>query len=136
LHTSIHRLSWQHVHQIAWRVSDHGKIHETHVQGGPELVVEILSPSTVVHDRVRKLWLYARAGVRELWLVTPYPPLAEVLVLREGRYAFHATYGEDEELVSSTFDGLRIHLKEVFAFPVPPDETIQLVEEAAAPYPQ
>ena len=42
---------------------DPKQIRATHIEGPPRLVVEILSPSTLRHDRVRKLNLYARAGV-------------------------------------------------------------------------
>jgi len=52
-------------------VCDPKQIRSTHIEGAPALVVEILSPSTLRHDRVLKLNLYARAGVAEYWLLTP-----------------------------------------------------------------
>jgi Uma2 family endonuclease len=42
--------------------------------GAPDLVIEILSASTVAYDRGEKLRIYERAGVRELWLIDPYEP--------------------------------------------------------------
>ena len=40
-------------------------------QGAPELIVEILSPSNRMHDKVRKLLKYRKAGVREYWIIDP-----------------------------------------------------------------
>src|SRR5262245_54809384 len=54
-------------------VCDPNQVKTTHIEGAPALVVEILSPSSLAHDRVRKMNLYARFGVPELWIVTPYP---------------------------------------------------------------
>ena len=52
----------------------------------PDLVVEILSPSTRAVDLVRKAALYARIGVPEYWTVDPDAPELRIRVLREGRY--------------------------------------------------
>ena len=44
---------------------------EKNVQGAPDLVVEVLSPSTAETDRTIKLKLYARYGVQEHWIIDP-----------------------------------------------------------------
>jgi Uma2 family endonuclease len=59
------------------------------VEGAPDLVIEVLSPSTAQRDRGEKLALYAAAGVTEYWLVDPDSKLFEFLVLGEGRYEVH-----------------------------------------------
>jgi Uma2 family endonuclease len=110
------------------------QICETHVEGAPTIVIEIVSPSTVVHDRKRKMELYAAHGVRELWLVTPYPPLVEVFTLEGGRFYSAAVYGVKETLSSGAVPEISIDLARVFTFPVPPEDRVQLVEEAPAPY--
>jgi len=51
------------------------------VQGAPDLVVEILSPSTAGRDRVAKRTLYGKYGVREYWIVDPVGSTIEVLTL-------------------------------------------------------
>jgi Uma2 family endonuclease len=55
-------------------------IEERGVMGAPDMVVEVLSPATAERDRTVKAKLYARAGVKELWLVDPETKTIEVLV--------------------------------------------------------
>jgi Uma2 family endonuclease len=56
------------------------------IEGPPDLVVEILSPSTRGNDLGRKRELYARYGIREYWIVDPKERDIIVLVLQNGRY--------------------------------------------------
>ncbi len=56
------------------------------IEGAPDLVVEILSPSTARQDRVRKLALYATHGVQEYWLLDPDAKTLRVFALVDGRY--------------------------------------------------
>ena len=58
-----------------------GIIGPTRIEGAPDLVLEVLSPSTRHLDRVRKAALYATAGVREYWLVDPEARSIAVLAL-------------------------------------------------------
>ncbi len=53
-------------------------VGESQVTGAPDLVVEILSPSTAHRDRGVKLDLYARGGVREYWIVDPGGDVVDV----------------------------------------------------------
>jgi len=115
-------------------VCDPRQIKESHIEGAPALVVEVLSPSTALHDRKRKMALYAARGVQEYWIVTPYPPMVEVYSLDGGRLFSSATYGEEETLYSDAIPAISIDLSKVFTFPVPPDDRIQLVEESIVPY--
>ena len=54
-------------------------IRDNGVFGAPDLVIEVLSPATAQRDRTVKAKLYARAGVKELWLVDPEARTIEVL---------------------------------------------------------
>jgi Uma2 family endonuclease len=110
-------------------VCDPKQIRRTHVEGAPTLVVEILSPATALHDRKRKLALYAREGVREVWLVTPYPHAVEVFRLRDAAYVLAATYERTDTLISPAFPELQLDLDPVFDFPLEPGEQINLVKE-------
>ena len=53
-------------------VCDKNKLTEQNVQGAPDMIVEILSPSTAKRDRGEKFELYKKHGVREYWIVDPY----------------------------------------------------------------
>lgn len=114
-------------------VCDPNQIKRTHIEGAPALLVEILSPQSASRDRLLKLNLYARAGVKEYWIVTPYPALVEVLVLENGRYVVHHVFGPDDTLTSPGFPQLQINLASVFNFPLEPGEEPPVVAEAPAP---
>lgn len=74
---------------VIWISPARNGIAGTRVEGAPDLVVEVLSPSTTGRDRGEKLRLYAEAGVPEYWLVDPEAATFEFLVLRDGRYEVH-----------------------------------------------
>jgi Uma2 family endonuclease len=115
-------------------VCDKGQITPTHIEGAPTLIVEILSPSTAAYDRIRKLPLYAASGVKEVWLITPYPWLAEVFVLDGGSYRLDRAYGKDGIVQSRVFRSLRIRLAAVFNYPIDPGERVVMVKEGRPPY--
>jgi Uma2 family endonuclease len=80
------------------------------VEGRPDLVVEIVSPSSQRYDRVTKLRWYAQREVPEYWLVDPQARTLERLVLREGSYVIAASLADDETFRPESFDGLEIPL--------------------------
>ena len=49
------------------------------VEGPPDLLIEVLSPSNRAHDLVRKRALYARGGVREYWIIDPDAASVEII---------------------------------------------------------
>lgn len=55
--------------------------------GAPDLIIEILSPSTAYRDRGIKYEIYEKHGVREYWLVDPEAAFIEVYVLADGRFS-------------------------------------------------
>ena len=68
-------------------VCDAGKLDDIGCKGAPDLIIEILSPTTQRHDRITKFNLYQQAGVREYWIVDPDGKSAQVFVLDGGHYA-------------------------------------------------
>lgn len=110
------------------------QIKRTHIEGAPRLVVEILSAGSTHHDRVHKFALYARCGVQEYWIITPYPPLIEVFTLSGDTYHLAAGYAQDDTLESVTFPDLHLPLTDIFNFPVDPDERVNVVKEARGEY--
>ena len=96
------------------------------------LVVEIVSPSTQRHDRLRKLSLYAHSGVAEYWLVTPHPFLVEVLRNVNGSFSIAQVCNEHDTLKSPAFPDLSLDLAELFA-QLPPQPPIEEVRESTPP---
>ncbi len=84
------------------------------VQGAPDLVVEILSPSTAERDRRFKRALYARYGVSEYWLVDPDARTVTVLLLGASDFEEVAHYGAGETLTSPTLPGFTVDLDDLF----------------------
>ena len=110
------------------------QITRSHIEGAPTLVVEILSPSTAQRDRGVKMDAYARAGVREVWLVSPWPPCVEVFVLDGAGYRRHAVFIQTQALRSSAFPELAIDLAPVFDFPLEDGEQWPVVREPPGRY--
>jgi len=77
-----------------------GILAENYVAGAPDLVIEILSPSTESRDRIAKAKRYATFGVREMWLVDPTANTIEVLVNSEEGFRREALY-EEADTVNS-----------------------------------
>ena len=112
-------------------VCDRSKIQSKWVYGAPDLVVEILSPSTARNDRMRKKDVYAASGVPEYWIVSPEEQSIEVYLLRDGAYTLDNLYAycSDEDQADMTeaekagltaefkchlFDDLTIRLEDIF----------------------
>jgi Uma2 family endonuclease len=91
-----------------------GILTEANVQGAPDLVVEILSPSTRQRDRGIKRRLYAKYGVCEYWIVDPDKKTVEVLSWTESGYRTEAVVPQTGRLRSSLFPGLHLSLTEIF----------------------
>ena len=87
-------------------------VGEKHVTGAPDLVVEILSPSTAHRDRGVKLDLYARQGVREYWIVDPDEDVVDVW--RFGHEAGHERFTDDLPVRLGPNRVGTIHLDDVF----------------------
>jgi len=106
-------------------------IHEDAIYGAPDLVVEVLSPSTMRRDRTVKMKKYAAAGVREYWIVTPGTKSIEVYLNQDGTFELDEVYVDftelelkamDEEekkavkwqIKVSLYDDLLVDVKEIF----------------------
>ena len=109
-------------------VCDKAQIQPTHIQGAPTLVVEILSPSTLRHDRIRKARLYAASGVKEYWIVQPSPAMIEIYLLDGPTFRLQAGYTDQDLLQSPTFPDLSLVLSEIFPF-----EEVDEVREGRPP---
>jgi Uma2 family endonuclease len=83
--------------------------------GLPDLVAEIISESNEEHDRVTKMSEYARAGIREYWIVDPQANTVEVYWLKGNRYTLNSQLKEGDTLISFQLPGFELSLAELFA---------------------
>jgi len=95
-------------------VCDRAKITEANIQGAPDLVIEVLSPSTTLKDKREKKGLYERFGVREYILFHPRDEIVDRYRLVDGRYLSEDVFSWDETLTLSTFPDLTLNLWEIF----------------------
>ncbi len=95
-------------------VCDSDKLDGHGCKGAPDMVVEILSPSTQRHDRLTKFNLYQRAGVREYWIVDPANRVAQSFVLEDGRYSVKEFGASGDKMRVNVLKDCLIDLSEVF----------------------
>lgn len=94
------------------RVDDSGNY-----RGIPELIVEVLSPSTRSKDMIKKLDLYCVCGVKEYWIVDPMKQIVLVYSLADGDITDMTVFSNtgDTQVTSQLYPGLHVSLKELFA---------------------
>ena len=90
-------------------------IREDGLHGAPDLVVEVLSPHTARYDLNSKRVGYARAGVRELWLVYPEAKKVEVFHLEKNADTPVSSYSLGETFQSPLFPELDLSTDNIFA---------------------
>ncbi len=85
------------------------------IEGVPDLLIEVLSPSNRGHDLLTKRALYARAGVREYWIVDPMSQTVDMLTLdRDALHTVQTAAGEDV-VVSGLLGDVAFPLARIFA---------------------
>ncbi|OGW44863.1 MAG: hypothetical protein A2X57_11945 [Nitrospirae bacterium GWD2_57_8] len=95
-------------------VCDEKKITAANIQGAPDLVVEVLSPSTSIKDKRDKKALYERFGVREYIIAYPEDLFIERYRLVDGKFGEADVVGAQENVTLAFVDGVEIPLWEVF----------------------
>ena len=87
--------------------------------GAPDLIIEILSPSTIKKDYTEKFNLYEENAVKEYWLVNPEGKSLQIYHLEDDKYEELKTYEEKEEIITSKlFKDLKIKMTDVFEYKV------------------
>ena len=96
-------------------VCDLSKLDDKGCVGAPDLIMEILSPSTLKHDWNYKYNLYEVSGVREYWIVDPKTKMAYAFLLQhDGRYDLGTVYESSQKAPVHVLEGLYIDLNELF----------------------
>jgi len=84
------------------------------INGAPDLVVEILSPSTGYYDLKKKARTYARHGVKEYWVADPEDKSIEVYKGQEEKFTLNQRIEEEGQIKSLVLDGLEVEVRDVF----------------------
>ena len=96
-----------------------GIIRSDGIHGGPDLVIEVLSPGTERIDRTVKNERYASFDVREYWQADPIAKTITVLQARDGVFERVGVFAEGTTVDTPLLPGLRVDVSEVFDFYVP-----------------
>ena len=95
-------------------VCDPDKLDKYGCKGTPDMVIEILSPSTRRHDLAVKYRLYQRAGIREYWIVDPDTRMVQVFRLEDGLYNAPDVFTSGSMVPVGIWEDFSIDLSQVF----------------------
>jgi Uma2 family endonuclease len=91
------------------------RITDANIQGAPDLVIEILSPSTADKDLGKKHELYGSRGVLEYWIIDPVAETVTVHRQRDGKLERAGEFGRGESLATAVLEGLALELDDILA---------------------
>jgi len=96
-------------------VCNKNKLTKANVQGAPDLVIEILSPSTKLKDKREKRLLYERYGVKEYIIIDITDKYVECFFLGEnGKYSASDIYTSEETIKLFSLNNMKVALPEIF----------------------
>jgi Uma2 family endonuclease len=87
---------------------------EGRIKGAPDIVVEVLSPSTAYYDLSHKKNVYESSGVKEYWILYPEDEIIEVFENVNGEFTQVARKKREGVVASSALNGFSVDLKKVF----------------------
>ena len=85
------------------------------IKGNPELVVEILSPSSIKRDRKDKLNTYAKYGIHEYWLIDPVQMALEQYTLKGNSYILNEVYTGEDTIQSKNLSCVSFSMDDIFS---------------------
>lgn len=91
-------------------------VKEDYIEGAPDFIAEVLSPSNWVVDRRKKFEIYAKAGVKEYWIIDPKVRTIEQFVLRDRNYELMGKFEEGDVISSTVVQGFQIAVNEICTF--------------------
>lgn len=95
-------------------ICDKNKLDEHGCKGAPDMVIEVLSPSTARRDKLEKLNLYEQAGVKEYWIVDTVEQSVQVFLLEDNRYRAIDYHSKEDIAKVNVLQGCFIELSKVF----------------------
>ena len=84
------------------------------IRGAPDLVVEILSPSSTSRDWRDKFELYSKHGVKEYWIIDTSNRVVWLALRRGGALEIAGTYGIGDTVSSSVLAGFSVKVDDIF----------------------
>ncbi len=106
------------------------RLKNTYLDGPADLVVEIVSPSSVGRDRGEKYYAYEKAGVREYWIVDPERERAEFHVLNVHGIYDQLAVSPEGKLESVVLEGFWLNVSWLWQDPMP--SALQCLKEIGA----
>ena len=88
---------------------------ENGIMGAPDLIVEIISPSSIKMDRFDKKELYKTFAVKEYWIIDPKNQTVEIHVFKDNDYALHQFLEIEGGVDSTVMKGLELDVKTLFS---------------------
>ena len=95
-------------------VCDQSKLGKGSIDGPPDLIIEIMSPSNTSSELIRKFHYYLKAGVREYWLIDLESKKVSVHVYENGHY-ISTNFEDNDRIPVAILPGLEISLEELWA---------------------
>ena len=89
-------------------------IGKTKIEGSPDIVIEILSPSTAYYDLRKKFRIYEKFGVKEYWIVDPELKRIEVYENENSKYKIFSEAENEGSVSSAVLKGFEVELTELF----------------------
>jgi Uma2 family endonuclease len=83
------------------------------IEGAPDIIVEVLSPSNWLTDRRDKFRVYAKAGVHEYWIINTAARTVELFFLRDSQYELIGKYGVGETVRSEVLPGFEVKVEKI-----------------------
>ena len=99
---------------VLFMAKEHADRMEEQYFGPPDLVIEVTSPGTVNTDRSEKAAEYARAGIREYWIVDPEARTVEVFTLAGQKYKLAGASSAGRSAGSVVLEGFEVAVERLF----------------------
>lgn len=100
----------------------------------PDWACEVLSQSTAAVDRADKLPIFARAGVKHVWLIDPRQRTLEILRAHDGDWLLVGTHRDAARVRAEPFDAIELDLSMLWASIAPPPPRGSRAAEIAGEY--
>lgn len=89
-------------------------IGEKNISGAPDLLIEIISPSSGYYDMIEKKELYQEFGVREYWIVDPKKKWVEIYKNQNGKFELLQRLDKEGVLASNVLEGFKIEFNTIW----------------------